>query len=60
MAESEAVLNSASRALQLAKSTYRPDKRENKFNRAAKITGPDLADKMESRRAELKAKKQKI
>ena len=57
LAESEHVMVSASKALQLAKSSYRPDKRENKFNRATKPTGGDqLADKMEARRAELKAK----
>jgi ATP-dependent Clp endopeptidase proteolytic subunit ClpP len=60
MTESETVLNSASKALQLAKSTYRPDKRESRFNKAGnKIAGADLTDKMEARRAELKAKKQR-
>jgi len=62
LAESETVMNSASKALQLAKSSYRPDKRENKFNRAAgtnRNSAPDLADKMEARRQELKAKKSK-
>jgi ATP-dependent protease ClpP protease subunit len=57
LAQSETVMASASKALQLAKSTYRPEKRENKFNRAAKPTNHDLADKMEARRAELKAKR---
>ena len=60
MAESETVLNSASKALQLAKSSYRPDKRENRFNKpGSKVTDHELADKMEARRLELKAKKQK-
>jgi len=62
LAESETVMNSASKALQLAKSSYRPDKRENKFNRASasnRNSAPDLADKMEARRQELKAKKTK-
>jgi ATP-dependent Clp endopeptidase proteolytic subunit ClpP len=59
LAQSETVMASASKALQLAKSSYRPDKRENKFNRANKPLGTDLADKMEARRAELKAKKVK-
>jgi hypothetical protein len=59
LAESETVMASASKALQLAKSSYRPDKRENKFNRATKPAGNDLADKMEARRAELKAKSAK-
>ncbi|MBW4889863.1 Clp protease ClpP [Mucilaginibacter sp. HMF5004] len=60
MAESETVLNSASKALQLARSTYRPDKRENRFNRPSnKTNSANLSDKMEARRAELKAKKQK-
>ena len=60
LAESETVMNSASKALQLAKSSYRPDKRENKFNRASgsnRNSVPDLVDKMEARRQELKAKK---
>lgn len=56
LAQSETVMASASKALQLAKSSYRPDKRENKFNRATKPAGNELADKMETRRAELKAK----
>ncbi len=60
LAQSETVMASASKALQLAKSTYRPDKRENKFNRTiATTTGPNLTDKMDARRAELKAKSKK-
>jgi ATP-dependent protease ClpP protease subunit len=59
MAESETVLNSASKALQLAKSSYRPDKRENRFNKPGKPAGTSLTDKMEARRMELKAKKLK-
>jgi hypothetical protein len=50
---------SASKALQLAKSSYRPDKRENTFNHATKPTGTELVDKMEARRQELKAKNTK-
>ncbi|MEO6521366.1 MAG: head maturation protease, ClpP-related [Mucilaginibacter sp.] len=60
LAQSETVMASASKALQLAKSSYRPDKRENKFNCATKPTTNDLADKMEARRAELKAKSAKV
>ncbi len=60
MTESETVLNNASKALQLAKSTYRPEKRESRFNKTGTImAGEDLNDKMQARRAELKAKKQK-
>jgi len=60
MTESETVLNSASKALQLARSTYRPDKRENRFNKPGnKTAGTNFSDKMEARRAELKAKKQR-
>ena len=58
--QSETVMASASKALQLAKSSYRPDKRENKFNRPNTApTGPNLSDKMEARRQELKAKSKK-
>jgi ATP-dependent protease ClpP protease subunit len=60
MNESEDVLTSATKALQLAKSTYRPDKRETRFNKSGnKTTANNLSEKMEARRAELKAKKQK-
>jgi len=62
LAQSEQVMNSASKALQLAKSSYRPDKRENKFGHVQgtkRDANTDLADKMEARRAELKDKKAK-
>lgn len=60
LANSETVMHSASKALQLARSTYRPEKRENKFNHiATQNTGPNLCDKMTARRLELKAKKTK-
>ncbi|RKR84906.1 ATP-dependent protease ClpP protease subunit [Mucilaginibacter gracilis] len=57
LAQSETVMASASKALQMAKSSYRPEKRENKFNRSTKPAGNNLAEKMDARRAELKAKK---
>lgn len=62
LSESETVMNSASKALQLAKSSYRPDKRENKFNRIkGKQEGgdDDIAGKMKDRRAEYKNKSKK-
>lgn len=59
LAQSETVMVSASKALQLAKSSYRPDKRENKFNRTTKPAANDMVEKMEARRAELKAKSAK-
>ena len=58
LAQSETVMASASKALQQAKSTYRPEIRENKFNRAtATNASATIADRMEARRTELKAKK---
>ena len=59
MAESETVLNSASKALQLAKSTYKPEKRENKFNRIKQKaqTEEDIKAEMQNRRAAYKVKK---
>ncbi len=63
LTESETVMNSASKALQLAKSSYRPDKRENKFGHITpgnqRNTLWEFHDKMEARRQELKAKKTK-
>jgi ATP-dependent Clp endopeptidase proteolytic subunit ClpP len=59
LAQSETVMASASKALQLAKSSYRPDKRESKFTRPNQPTGTDMLDKMQARRAELKAKSAK-
>jgi ATP-dependent Clp endopeptidase proteolytic subunit ClpP len=59
MKESEAVLTQASKALSLAKSTYRPEKRESKFNRIENKKEDGIVDKMAARREELKAKRKK-